>query len=94
MLLPAVTGRYALSETSLPELRHHRYLDICLGLLLLASMLCLLQGAQAGAGAAVPLLAFFILSSLVCTAYWAWYLYTKYAAAAPVFGARVCNDLY
>ena len=48
-----------------------RYVDVLLGLVVLASLVCLVCGARSGR--AQLILVFLILTSLVLTAYWAWW---------------------
>jgi len=79
---------YVLSMTSLMELRQHRYLDICLGIILLVSMLCLLYGTYSQS----PhfLILFFILSLVVVIGYWTWYVYVNFVSQdSPVFEDQI-----
>ena len=67
---------------------HCRYLDICLGLILLVSMLCLLYGTYSQS----PhfLILFFILSLVVVIGYWTWYVYVNFVSQdSPVFEDQV-----
>ena len=67
---------------------HLRYLDICLGIILLVSMLCLLYGTYSQS----PhfLILFFILSLVVVIGYWTWYVYVNFVSQdSPVFEDQV-----
>ena len=66
-----------------------RYVDVFLGLALLVSLICLVLGARRARVQEV--LAFLILSSLVLTAYWAWWacLYSRGETEASKEVSRV-----
>jgi len=68
---------YVLSQTTNQELRQQRYVDIFLGLLLLASLLCLLWGSHSESSLWV--IAFITGSLAVVLSYWCCYLYTTHA---------------
>jgi len=69
---------YVLSQTTNQELRQQRYVDIFLGLLLLASLLCLLYGSHSESRLWV--IAFITGSLAVVLSYWCCYLYNTHAA--------------
>jgi len=69
---------YVLSQTTNQELRQQRYVDIFLGLLLLASLLCLLYGSYSESRLWV--IAFITGSLAVVLSYWCCYLYNTHAA--------------
>jgi len=68
---------YVLAHTTNAELRQQRYVDILLGLLLLASLLCLLWGSHSESRLWV--IAFITGSLAVVLSYWCCYLYTTHA---------------
>jgi len=79
---------YVLSHTTLEELRHQRYLDIFLGLLLLVSMLSLLYGSYSRSS--IFIIVSLASSCCVVVVYWSWFCYTKYADTDyPVFQEQV-----
>jgi len=69
---------YVLSQTTNQELRQQRYVDIFLGLLLLASLLCLLYGSYSESR--LWIIAFITGSLAVVLSYWCCYLYNTHAA--------------
>jgi len=69
---------YVLAHTTNAELRQQRYVDIFLGLLLLASLLCLLYGSYSESRLWV--IAFITGSLAVVLSYWCCYLYNTHAA--------------